>query len=154
MLKLSYSDLNIFARPYLKYIIKTKSSSDFEIMTYLGNGRFKRDLFGLDIPGLKDYVIEPDDTTERYIVPLDLVLKSKSAKDLMEKKDKSKYIKSYSFFMNVIKEEFKNLKDKTPAEFVDGDDEISESLTMKQLLKKQYSLSLKDRIDKELSEFN
>lgn len=154
MLKLSYSDMNIFATPKKKYILKTKSSSDFEIMTYLGNGRFKRDLFGLELPGLKDYVIEPDDTTERYIVPLDLITKSKSAKEFMEKKDKSKYIKSYSFFMNVIKEEFNKLDNKVPAEFVEGDDEISESLTMEHLLKKQYNLSFKDRIKKELSELN
>jgi hypothetical protein len=154
MLKLSYSGANKFAVPGKKYILKTKSSSDFEIMTYLGNGRFKRDLFGLDIQGFKDYVIEQDDTTERYIVPLDLVLKSKSAKDLMEKKDKSKYIKSYSFFMNVIKKEFKNLKDKTLAEFVDGDDVVSDSLTLKDIIKNQCKLSLKELIQKELSELN
>jgi hypothetical protein len=153
MLKLSYSGANKFAVPGKKYILKTKSSSDFEIMTYLGNGRFKRDLFGLDIQGFKDYVIEQDDTTERYIVPLDLITESKSVKDLMEKKDKSKYIKSYSFFMTVIKQDFNKL-DKIPAEFVAGDDVVSDSLTLKDIIKNQCKLSLKELIQKELSELN
>lgn len=153
MLKLSYSGANKFAIPGKKYILKTKSSSDFEIMTYLGNGRFKRDLFGLDIQGFKDYVIEQDDTTERYIVPLDLITESKSTKDLMEKKDKSKYIKSYSFFMTVIKQDFNKL-DKIPAEFVPGDDVVSDSLTLKDIIKNQCKLSLKELIQKELSELN
>ena len=50
MLKLSYSHTeNNFAIPYEKYVVKTKTSPDLKIMTYLGNGEFKRDLFGFDV---------------------------------------------------------------------------------------------------------
>ena len=46
MLKLSFTnEENQFAIPREKYILKTNSSSDLEIMTFLGNGEFKRDLF-------------------------------------------------------------------------------------------------------------
>ena len=39
MLKLSYcNEENNYAIPREKYILKTLSSSDLEIMTYLGNG--------------------------------------------------------------------------------------------------------------------
>ena len=92
MLRLSHNDkLNNFAIPDEKYVIKTKTSPDLKIMTYLGNGEFKRDLFGFDvkgfeIKGLSNYKIKPDDT-ERYIVPLKTILKSKSYKDLMKKEE-------------------------------------------------------------------
>ena len=102
MLKLSYShNENNFAVPYEKYVVKTKTSPDLKIMTYLGNGEFKRDLFGFDVKGLSNYKIKSNDT-ERYIVPLDAILKNQSYKKLMRKeeitkkgKTTSKYIEDY-----------------------------------------------------------
>ena len=149
MLKLSYcNEENNYAIPREKYILKTNSSSDLEIMTYLGNGEFKRDLFGYDV-GLPNYKIESDDSTERYIVPLDAILETKSYKDLMEKKTKSaKYKKSHSFFIKAIRKEFNQL-DKIPAEFHDEkDDVISDETELKTLLELQLELS-KDNSRKE-----
>ena len=148
MLKLSYShDENNFAIPREKYILKTNSSSDLEIMTYLGNGEFKRDLFGYNVQGLPNYKIESDDSIERYIVPLDAIIEAKSYKDLMEK-GKSKYKKSYSFFIKVIRKEFNKL-DKVFAEFIDEkDDVISDETELKTLLEHQLDLS-KDNSRKE-----
>ena len=89
MLKLSYTDTpNNFAVPDEKYVVKTKTSPDLKIMTYLGNGEFKRDLFGFDV-GLQNYKIKSDDT-ERYVVPLDAILKNQSYKKLMRKEEKTK----------------------------------------------------------------
>ena len=106
----------------------------------------KRDLFGYDV-GLPNYKIESDDTTERYIVPLDAILETKSYKDLMEK-GKSKYKKSHSFFMKAIRKEFNQL-DKIPAEFRDEkDDVISDETELKTLLELQLELS-KDNSRKE-----
>lgn len=140
MLKLSFTnEENQFAIPREKYILKTNSSSDLEIMTYLGNGEFKRDLFGYDV-GLPNYKIESDDTTERYIVPLDAIIETKSYKDLMEK-GKSKYKKSHSFFIKKIRKEFNKL-DKVFAEFIDEkDDVISDKTELETLLKHQLELS-------------
>lgn len=141
MLKLSFTnEENQFAIPREKYILKTNSSSDLEIMTYLGNGEFKRDLFGYNV-GLPNYKIESDDTTERYIVPLDAIIETKSYKDLMEKKGKSKYKKSHSFFIKAIRKEFNKL-DKVFAEFIDEkDDVISDETELKTLLEHQLDLS-------------
>lgn len=135
MLKLSYShNENNFAVPYEKYVVKTKTSPDLKIMTYLGNGEFKRDLFGFDV-GLKNYKIKSDDT-ERYVVPLNAITKDKSYKVLMRKeeitkngKTTNKYIEDYSYFLNAIRTAFNDLKTKkkfTPAEFQDDKTDVAE----------------------------
>lgn len=133
MLKLSYShNENNFAVPYEKYVVKTKTSPDLKIMTYLGNGEFKRDLFGFDVKGLSNYKIKSNDT-ERYIVPLDAILKNQSYKKLMRKeeitkkgKTTSKYIEDYSYFLNAIKTAFNALENKIPAEFDDDKTDVAE----------------------------
>lgn len=133
MLKLSYShNENNFAVPYEKYVVKTKTSPDLKIMTYLGNGEFKRDLFGFDVKGLSNYKIKSNDT-ERYIVPLDAILKNQSYKKLMRKeeitkkgKTTSKYIKDYSYFLNAIRTAFNALENKIPAEFDDDKTDVAE----------------------------
>lgn len=133
MLKLSYShNENNFAVPYEKYVVKTKTSPDLKIMTYLGNGEFKRDLFGFDVKGLSNYKIKSNDT-ERYIVPLDAILKNQSYKKLMRKEEKtkkgkttSKYIEDYSYFLNAIRTAFNALENKIPAEFDDDKTDVAE----------------------------
>jgi hypothetical protein len=133
MLKLSYShNENNFAVPYEKYVVKTKTSPDLKIMTYLGNGEFKRDLFGFDVKGLSNYKIKSNDT-ERYIVPLDAILKNQSYKKLMRKeeitkkgKTTSKYIEDYSYFLNAIRTAFNALENKIPAEFDDDKTDVAE----------------------------
>lgn len=133
MLKLSYShNENNFAVPYEKYVVKTKTSPDLKIMTYLGNGEFKRDLFGFDVKGLSNYKIKSNDT-ERYIVPLDAILKNQSYKKLMRKeeitkkgKTTSKYIEDYSYFLNAIRTAFNALENKIPAEFDDDKIDVAE----------------------------
>lgn len=133
MLKLSYShNENNFAVPYEKYVVKTKNSPDLKIMTYLGNGEFKRDLFGFDVKGLSNYKIKSNDT-ERYVVPLDAILKNQSYKKLMRKeeitkkgKTTSKYIEDYSYFLNAIRTAFNALENKIPAEFDDDKCDVAE----------------------------
>lgn len=133
MLKLSYShNENNFAVPYEKYVVKTKTSPDLKIMTYLGNGEFKRDLFGFDVKGLSNYKIKSNDT-ERYVVPLDAILKNQSYKKLMRKeeitkkgKTTSKYIEDYSYFLNAIRTAFNALENKIPAEFDDDKCDVAE----------------------------
>lgn len=134
MLKLSYShNENNFAVPYEKYVVKTKTSPDLKIMTYLGNGEFKRDLFGFDVKGLPNYKIKSDDSTERYIVPLDAILKNQSYKVFMKKeelnkkgKTTSKYIEDYSYFLDAIRTAFNKIEDKIPAEFEDDKTDVAE----------------------------
>lgn len=165
MLRLSHNDkLNNFAIPDEKYVIKTKTSPDLKIMTYLGNGEFKRDLFGFDvkgfeIKGLSNYKIKPDDT-ERYIVPLKTILKSKSYKDLMKKEEITKkgktiyqYNESYSFFLDFIKKSLNKL-DKVPAELVEGNDVLSNDFTKKDLAEIQLDLTSKDIKEKYLKQFD
>lgn len=165
MLRLSHNDkLNNFAIPDEKYVIKTKTSPDLKIMTYLGNGEFQRDLFGFDvkgfeIKGLSNYKIKPDDT-ERYIVPLKTILKSKSYKDLMKKEEITKkgktiyqYNESYSFFLDFIKKSLNKL-DKVPAELVEGNDVLSNDFTKKDLAEIQLDLTSKDIKEKYLKQFD
>lgn len=157
MLKLSYTNTeNNFAIPNEKYVIKTKSSPDLKIMTYLGNGEFKRDLFGFEIPGLQKLKLKPNDTTERYIVPLKAIIDDKSSKDFMKKeettkKDKKgnticKYVEDYSYFLNAIRKDFNRLA-KNPAEFEDDNlDKIeikSDKTELFDLLDIQLELSTK-----------
>ena len=159
MLKLSYShDENAFAIPFDKYVVKTKSSPDLKIMTYLGDGKFKRDLFGIDIQGLQGIHIKPNETTERYVVPLDAIIKDKSYKDLMTKeeitkKDKTtyKYKEDYLFFEDFIRTAFNEIKNKIPAELVDGNDVLDENLDRDQLLETQVKMSLEIKIQDYLS---
>ena len=101
-------------------------------MTYLGNGEFKRDLFGFDVKGLSNYKIKSNDT-ERYIVPLDAILKNQSYKKLMRKeeitkkgKTTNKYIEDYSYFLNAIRTAFNALENKIPAEFDDDKTDVAE----------------------------
>lgn len=152
MLKLSYShNENNFAVPYEKYVVKTKTSPDLKIMTYLGNGEFKRDLFGFDVKGLSNYKIKSNDT-ERYIVPLEAILKNQSYKKLMRKeeitkkgKTTSKYIEDYSYFLNAIRTAFNALENKIPAEFDDDKTDVAEIKIDKRelfdLVKMQLELS-------------
>ncbi len=53
----------------MKYILKPILLLILEIMTYLGNGEFKRDLFGYNVQGLQTTKLNPDDSIERYIIP-------------------------------------------------------------------------------------
>lgn len=134
MLKLSYShNENNFAVPYEKYIIKTKTSPDLKIMTYLGNGEFERDLFGFDVQGFQKLKLKPNDTTERYIVPLKAITKDKSYKNFMKKEELSKkgkttykYIEDYSYFLDTIRNAFNALENKIPAEFDDDKCDVAE----------------------------
>lgn len=158
MLKLSYTDTpNNFAVPDEKYVVKTKNSPDLKIMTYLGNGEFKRDLFGIDV-GLKNYKIKSDDT-ERYVVPLNAITKDKSYKDLMNKEEKTKqgkttykYIEDYLYFLNIIRESFNKLN-KVPAELVEGNDVLSDDFTKQDLLNIQLDLSANNSREEYLAQF-
>lgn len=158
MLKLSYKDTpNNFAVPDEKYVVKTKTSPDLKIMTYLGNGEFKRDLFGFDV-GLKNYKIKSDDT-ERYVVPLDAILKNQSYKTLMRKeeitkngKTTNKYIEDYSFYLNFVRESFNKLN-KVPAELVEGNDVLSDDFTKQDLLNIQLDLSANNSRQEYLAQF-
>ena len=158
MLKLSYTDTpNNFAVPDEKYVVKTKTSPDLKIMTYLGNGEFKRDLFGIDV-GLKNYKIKSDDT-ERYVVPLNAITKDKSYKDLMNKEEKTKqgkttykYIEDYLYFLNIIRESFNKLN-KVPAELVEGNDVLSDDFTKQDLLNIQLDLSANNSRQEYLAQF-
>lgn len=114
MLMLSHPNTsNNFAIPSEKYIIQIKPSLDVEIMTYKGNGRFKRCPFGIDLGNL-DYesqyfqidLHDNTNNTNTYIVPLEIILKTQSVKDLLDKEIYSKDVESYSLFMNAIKDEF------------------------------------------------
>ena len=120
------------SQTYEKYVVKTKTSPDLKIMTYLGNGEFKRDLFGFDVKGLSNYKIKSNDT-ERYIVPLEAILKNQSYKKLMRKeeitkkgKTTSKYIEDYPYFLNAIRTAFNALENKIPAESDDDKTDIAE----------------------------
>lgn len=165
MLKLSYFDKNPYAVPEKKYLIKTKTSPRFEIATYKGNGEFERDLFGLHFDELKNFKINPDDETERYVVGLDVLLKNKSYRDLAKKslvlkkdgtpktnnkKKVYEYEKSYSYFMDVLYQTFLNL-DKEPAKIVKGNDVLSDDFTLKDLLQKQFELYSSDFVNSQLS---
>lgn len=150
MLKLSHTDtLNNFAIPSEKYIIQTQQSSDVEIMTYIGIGVFRRYPFGIDLGNLdyesQYFQIDIDDNTEVYIVPLDLVLKSKSVKDLLDKETYSNNVESYSLFMNAIKNEFNKLG-KSPAKWIQNQkrDSIYDEKGLVNLLEYQLELSKED----------
>lgn len=164
MLKLSYShNENNFAVPYEKYVVKTKTSPDLKIMTYLGNGEFKRDLFGFDVKGLTNYKIKSNDT-ERYVVPLDAILKNQSYKKLMRKeettkngKTTNKYIEDYSYFLNAIRTAFNKLKNKIPAEFTDDKCDVAEikidQREVLELVKIQLELSIENKRQEYLAQF-
>ena len=167
MLKLSYSHTeNNFAIPYEKYVVKTKTSPDLKIMTYLGNGEFKRDLFGFDVKGLTNYKIKSNDT-ERYIVPLDAILENQSYKELMRKeeitkkgKTTNKYIEDYSYFLNAIRTVFNDLKTKkkfTPAEFQDDKTDVAEikidQREIFELVKIQLELSTETKRQEYLAQY-
>lgn len=159
MLKLSHTDtLNNFAVPGEKYIVKTKTSPDLKIMTYLGNGEFKRDLFGIDVQGLSNYKVKSDDT-ERYVVPIDAIIKDKSYKDLMRKeeitkngKTTNKYIEDYSYYLNFIRQSLNKLN-KVPAELVEGNDVLSNDFTKQDLLNIQLDLSANNSRQEYLAQF-
>lgn len=167
MLKLSYSHTeNNFAVPYEKYVVKTKNSPDFKIMTYLGNGEFKRDLFGFDVKGLSNYKIKSNDT-ERYVVPLDSILNNQSYKKLMRKeeitkkgKTTNKYIEDYSYFLDTIRIAFNDLKNKnkfTLAEFTDDKTDVAEikidQREVLELVKIQLELSIENKRQEYLAQF-
>ena len=158
MLKLSYFKKNPYAVPGWKYLIKTKTSPRFEIATYKGGGEFERDLFGLHFKDLKNFTINPEDKTERYVVGLDILLEDKSYRDFTKKspvlkkdgtpkthkkKEIYEYQKSYSYFMDVLYQSFLNL-DKEPAKIVEGNDVISNDFTLEDVLQKQRELSSSD----------
>ena len=166
MLKLSYFDKNnnYYAVPGRKYLIKTKTSPYFEIATYKGGGEFERDLFGLHFDELKNFKINPEDKTVRYVVGLDVLLKNKSyhdlaKKSLVRKKDGTpktnnkkkvfEYEKSYSYFMDVLYQTFLNLP-KEPAKIVEGNDVISDDFTLEDLLQKQFTLTCSEFVSRQL----
>lgn len=168
MLRLSNFDKNPYAVPGMKYLIKTKTSPRFEIATYKGGGEFERDLFGLHFDELKNFKINPEDKTKRYVVGLDVLLKNKSYRDLakkslVKKKDGSpktnnkkkvyEYEKSYSHFMDVLYQSFLNLP-KEPAKIVKGNDVISDDFTLEDLLQKQFELSSSDFIKSQKSQLS
>lgn len=165
MLKLSYSHTeNNFAVPYEKYIIKTKTSPDLKIMTYLGNGEFERDLFGFDVQGFQKLKLKPNDTTERYIVPLDAILKDKSYKDFTKKEELTKkgkttykYIEDYSYFLDTIRTAFNDLKNKIPAEFTDDKCDVAEikidQREVLELVKIQLELSTENKRKEYLAQY-
>ncbi len=76
MLKLSRCKKNQFAIPRENIFLKTNSSSDLEIMTYLEMENLNRDLFGYNVQRrtskLQNWI--EDDSIERYIVPLDAII--------------------------------------------------------------------------------
>lgn len=148
MLMLSDSHTqNIYAIPSAKYVIQTEPSSDVEIMTYIGNGAFKRYPFVIDL-GYLDYeshyfrIDQDDDTKKYYIVPLELILRTQSVKDLLDKQNNSNDIESYSLFINAIKEEFNKLE-KIPAEWIEEQkgDTVLDEMGLKYLLEYQLELS-------------
>lgn len=168
MLRLSNFDKNPYAVPGMKYLIKTKTSPRFEIVTYIGGGEFERDLFGLHFDELKNFKINPDDKTERYVVGLDVLLKNKSYRDLAKKslvlkkdgtpktnnkKKVYEYEKSYSYFMDVLYQSFLNLP-KESAEIVEGNDVISNDFTLEDLLQKQFELSSSDFVKSQKSQLS
>lgn len=168
MLRLSNFDKNPYAVPGMKYLIKTKTSPRFEIVTYIGGGEFERDLFGLHFDELKNFKINPDDKTERYVVGLDVLLKNKSYRDLAKKslvlkkdgtpktnnkKKVYEYEKSYSHFMDVLYQTFLNLP-KEKAKIVEGNDVISDDFTLEDLLQKQFELSSSDFVKSQKSQLS
>lgn len=165
MLRLSNFEENPYAVPGMKYLIKTKTSPRFEIVTYKGGGEFERDLFGLHFDELKNFKINPDDKTVRYVVGFDVLLKNKSYRDLAKKslvlkkdgnpktnnkKKVYEYEKSYSHFMDVLYQTFLNLP-KEPAEIVEGNDVLSDDFTLEDLFQKQSELNSSDFVSRQLS---
>lgn len=158
MLMLSDSHTqNIYAIPSGKYVIQTKPSSDVEIVTYHGGGLFKRYPFRIELGnylGYDDdskynessffYLDRDDNTKEYYIVPLELILRTQSVKDLLN--DKEIYskddVETYSLFINAIKNEFNKLE-KIPAEWIENQngDIIFDEMGLKYLLEYQLELS-------------
>lgn len=168
MLRLSNFDKNPYAVPGMKYLIKTKTSPRFEIVTYIGGGEFERDLFGLHFDELKNFKINPNDETKRYVVGLDVLLKNKSYRDLAKKslvlkkdgtpktnnkKKVYEYEKSYSHFMDVLYQTFLNLP-KEKAKIVEGNDVISDDFTLEDLLQKQFELSSSDFVKSQKSQLS
>lgn len=157
MLMLSDSHTqNLYAIPSAKYVIQTKPSSDVEIVTYHGGRLFKRYPFRIDLGnylGYDDdskyhessffYLDRDDDTKVYYIVPLELILRTQSVKDLLNDKETySNDVESYSLFMNAIKDEFNKLE-KFPAEWIEhqNSDIIFDEMGLKNLLEYQLELS-------------
>lgn len=158
MLMLSDSHTqNIYAIPSGKYVIQTKPSSDVEIVTYHGGRLFKRYPFRIELGnylGYDDdskyhessffYLDRDDNTKEYYIVPLELILRTQSVKDLLN--DKEIYskddVETYSLFINAIKNEFNKLE-KIPAEWIENQngDIIFDEMGLKYLLEYQLELS-------------
>ena len=158
MLMLSDSHTqNIYAIPSGKYVIQTKPSSDVEIVTYHGGRLFKRYPFRFELGnylGYDDdskyhessffYLDRDDNTKEYYIVPLELILRTQSVKDLLN--DKEIYskddVETYSLFINAIKNEFNKLE-KIPAEWIENQngDIIFDEMGLKYLLEYQLELS-------------
>lgn len=168
MLRLSNFDKNPYAVPGMKYLIKTKTSPRFEIVTYIGGGEFERDLFGLHFDELKNFKINPNDETKRYVVGFDVLLKNKSYRDLAKKslvlkkdgnpktnnkKKVYEYEKSYSYFMDVLYQTFLNLP-KEPAKIVEGNDVLSDDFTLEDLLQKQFELSSSDFVKSQKSQLS
>lgn len=143
---------NIYAIPGEKYIIQIEPSLDVEIMTYIGMGVFRRYPFGIDLGNL-DYesqyfeidLFNLDENPEIYIHQLDLVLNSKSVKDLLDKKTYSNDVESYSLFMNAIKNEF-NDECKVPVRWIKNQksDSIYDETELKYLLEYQLESSKLD----------
>ena len=158
MLMLSDSHTqNLYAIPSAKYVIQTEPSSDVEIVTYHGGRLFKRYPFRIDLGnylGYDDdskyhessffYLDRDDDTKVYYIVPLELILRTQSVKDLLN--DKEIYskddVESYSLLMNAIKNEFNKLE-KLPAVWIEhqNGDIIFDEMGLKGLLEYQLELS-------------
>ena len=158
MLMLSDSHTqNIYAIPSGKYVIQTKPSSDVEIVTYHGGRLFKLYPFRFELGnylGYDDdskynessffYLDRDDNTKEYYIVPLELILRTQSVKDLLN--DKEIYskddVETYSLFINAIKNEFNKLE-KIPAEWIENQngDIIFDEMGLKYLLEYQLELS-------------
>ena len=129
---------NIYAIPGEKYIIQIEPSLDVEIMTYIGMGVFRRYPFGIDLGNL-DY------ESQYFEIDLfnldenpDLVLNSKSVKDLLNKETYSNDVESYSLFMNAIKNEF-NDECKVPVRWIKNQksDSIYDETELKYLLEYQ-----------------
>lgn len=165
MLRLSNFEENPYAVPGMKYLIKTKTSPRFEIVTYIGGGEFERDLFGLHFDELKNFKINPDDKTVRYVVGFDVLLKNKSYRHLAKKspvlkkdgtpktnnkKEVYEYEKSYSHFMDVLYQTFLKLP-KEPAKIVEGNDVLSDDFTLEDLFQKQSELNSSDFVSRQLS---
>lgn len=160
MLMLSDSHTqNIYAIPSGKYVIQTGPSSDVEIVTYHGQRLFKRYPFRFELGNYLGYdddskyhessffSLDRDDNDnikEYYIVPLELILRTQSVKDLLN--DKEIYskddVESYSLFINAIKNEFNKLE-KIPAEWIEhqNGDIIFDEMGLKNLLEYQLELS-------------